>query len=106
MPKGSGKEKKVLFLMAGPLRTKPPSLELDGRLNVGTLKKRFQWPSLSPPTPLNGPAKKQNKIHKKHNCFFSGQANMGVGKPPWATLAKHTFLFVEIVSCHKGCSEM
>ena len=35
-------QKKVLLLMAGPLRPNPPPLELNGRWNVGTF--------------LNGPA--------------------------------------------------
>ena len=38
-------QKKVLLLMAGPLRQTPPPrplLELNGRWYVGTLEKRFQ----------------------------------------------------------------
>ena len=79
MPKGSGKEKKVLFLMAGPLRPKPPSLELDGRLNVGTLKKGSNGPAFHPPPLLMARPKNKTKYTKN---IISGQANMGVGKPP------------------------
>ena len=45
--------KKVLLLMAGPLRPNPPPLELNGRWKFGTLKKNYQkkfffplWPGL------------------------------------------------------------
>ena len=58
--------KKILLLMAGPLR--PTPLELNGRWNVGTLEKKVKKsyffpngppsPSVTPPS-LNGPSIKR-----------------------------------------------
>ena len=65
-----------LLLMARPLR---PPLELNGRLNVGTLgKKRFQksdffliGPALYPPPPLDGPAIKRRTFFAASLTNFS-----------------------------------
>ena len=44
--------KKVLLLMARPLRPNPPPpIELNGRWNVGTLEKKAPKKVLSPPPP-------------------------------------------------------
>ena len=58
--------KKVLLLMAGPLRPKPPPLELNGHWKVGMLEKKVKKSyffldglALYHPIPLNGTAIKR-----------------------------------------------
>ena len=100
------KNKKVLLLMAGPLRPNP-ILELNGRWNVGTSEKRLkkklffpQWPCrpfTPPPLIFFVASLSHNKLMEgTHSIFlFSGRTTLrGWGVKPSEQLRKNTLFLL------------